>query len=305
MTTLRSSLGLAALAAAALATGASAADRKETTEPKPPAPAEVKALSAHPATFTLRGSDSALQLIVTAALGRDRLADLTGDAEYDVADAKIVRVLPGGRVLPLASGSTEITARYGAHTARVAVHTECIEEELPINFGNQIVPIFTKLGCNSGGCHGKASGQNGFKLSLLGFEPDVDYNALVKEARGRRVMPAAPDSSLLLLKSSGGVAHGGGKRLEVGSDEYRSIRRWIAAGLPFGRPDDPAVVRLSVFPEHRVLPRQHRQQFAVYAHYSDGSIEDVTRRAQYESNDQEIAVVDGTGMVRTLALSGE
>ncbi len=293
----------AALAALALI----AAEKKQTTDAPapPPRPAEVQALAVHPETITLKGSDSSRQLIVTATLAGGRLADLTGDAEYEAADRKVVRVVAGGRVLPIASGSTEVVVRYGNRAARVAVKAESIEEELPINFGNQIVPIFTKLGCNAGGCHGKLSGQNGFHLSLLGFEPDVDYAALVKEARGRRLMPAAPDSSLLLLKASGGVAHGGGKRFEVGSDEYRSIRRWIAAGVPFGRPDDPVVESLSVFPEHRVLTRQARQQFAVLAHYSDGSIEDVTRRAQYESNDQEIAVVDGTGLVRTLALSGE
>jgi hypothetical protein len=292
---------------AALAVGALiAAEKKQTAgESAPPRPAEVKALSVHPETIALTGSDSSRQLIVTATLADGRLADLTGDAQYEAADPKVVRVQAGGRVLPLAGGSTEIAVRYGNRAARVAVRTESIAEELPINFGNQIVPIFTKLGCNAGGCHGKLSGQNGFKLSLLGFEPEVDYAALVEEARGRRLMPAAPDSSLLLLKASGGVAHGGGKRMEVGSDEYRSLRRWIAAGVPFGRPDDPVVVGLSVFPEHRVLTRQARQQFAVTAHYSDGSTEDVTRRAQYESNDQEIAVVDGTGLVRTLALSGE
>ena len=176
---------------------------------------------------------------------------------------------------------------------------------LPINFGNQIVPIFTKLGCNSGGCHGKASGQNGFKTSLLGFEPEVDYNALVKEARGRRVFPAAPDNSLLLIKASGGIAHGGGKRMEVGSDEYRLIRRWIAAGTPFGEPTDPKVTKITVYsrpPHHdaqqqaavrRLRPLQRR------------AVEDITRRAQYESNDQEIAAVDAAGLVRTLAMSGE
>src|SRR5207248_7085475 len=171
----------------------------------------------------------------------------------------------------------------------------------PIHFGNQIVPIFTKLGCNSGGCHGKASGQDGFKLSLLGFEPDVDYNALVKEARGRRVFPASPDNSLLLLKASGVAAHGGGKKLEPNSEEYKIVRRWIAAGLPYGKPTDPVVTKISVFPEHRVLTRQGRQQFAVYAHSSAGAVEDITRRAQYDSNDGEIATVDSAALVRTLA----
>src|SRR5262249_59590396 len=99
----------------------------------------------------------------------------------------------------------------------IPVTAEKVDENLPINFGNQIVPILTKLGCNSGGCHGKASGQNGFKLSLLGFDPDFDYVALVKEARGRRLFPAAPDNSLLLLKACGIVAHAGGKRMEPAS----------------------------------------------------------------------------------------
>src|SRR5207302_1222628 len=138
-----------------------------------------------------------------------------------------------------------------------------------------------------------------------GFEPDVDYAALVNEARGRRVFPPAPEHSLLLLKATGTVAHGGGKRMEVGSDEYKLLRRWIAAGVPYGEKDDPVVARITIFPEHRVLTRQNKQQFAVYAHYSDGSVEDITRRAQYDSNDPEIAVVDGSGLVRTLAMSGE
>src|SRR5947208_12944850 len=90
----------------------------------------------------------------------------------------------------------------------------------PVYFNTDVVPLLTKLGCNSGGCHGKATGQNGFKLSLLGYEPDLDYDALVQEARGRRILPSAPRSSLLLLKATGTLAHGGGKRLTVGSQDY-------------------------------------------------------------------------------------
>ncbi len=276
------------------------------TETTPlPKPAEVRSLSVHPQKIALKGADDAQQLILTATLADGRQQDLTGDVKYEVADAKVVRVTTGGRVIPLANGSTEVTASYGDQVVRVPVTAESCDVNLPINFTNQIVPIFTKLGCNGGGCHGKASGQNGFKISLLGFEPEVDYNALVKEARGRRLFPAAPDHSLLLLKATGAVAHGGGKRMEANSDEYRLIRRWIASGTPFGDKNDPVVTSISVFPEHRVMTRNNKQQFAVYAHYSDGSQEDITRRAQYESNDQEIAVVDPSGLVRTLTMSGE
>ncbi len=270
-----------------------------------PSPGEIKSLHVHPKHINLKGIDDAQQLVLTAELQGGQLQDLSGDVKYEPADKKIVRVTSTGRVLPLANGTTEITAVYGDKSIKVPVKAESCDVNLPINFPNQIVPIFTKLGCNSGGCHGKASGQNGFKISLLGFEPEVDFNALVKEARGRRLFPAAPDSSLLLLKASGGIAHGGGKRMEVGSDEYRLLRRWIAAGMPYGEKTDPVVTRISVIPEHRIMTRNNHQQFAVYAHYSDGHTEDITRRAQYESNDQEVAIVDSSGLVRTLGLSGE
>src|SRR5262249_51550083 len=200
------------------------------------------------------------------------------------------RVTAAGRIVPLANGTTEVKVSYGAKTVTVPVVTTACDVNLPINFDNQIVPVFTKLGCNSGGCHGKSGGQNGFQLSLLGFVPEVDYAALVKEARGRRLLPASPENSLLLLKATGVMPHAGGKRMEPDSEEYKLVKRWIAAGAPFGDAKDPVVTRISIHPEQRVLTRKNRQQFSVLAHYSDGSVADVTPRAQYESNDQEIAV---------------
>jgi len=270
-----------------------------------PKPADVQKFEVYPAKVALKGGDDAQQLILTATLDGGRLQDLTGDCKYEVADTKVARVTTAGRVIPLGNGATEVTVTYGDKTVKVPVSAEKLDENLPINFGNQIVPIFTKLGCNSGGCHGKASGQNGFKISLLGFEPETDYNALVKEARGRRLFLAAPEHSLLLLKATGIMAHAGGKRMEVGSDEYKLVRRWIASGVPMGKPEDPTVTKITVYPEHRVMTRQNKQQFAVYAHYSDGSIEDITRRAQYDSNETEIAIVDTQAVVRTLDMSGE
>jgi len=270
-----------------------------------PSPAEVQALAVYPAKVTLKGMDDSAQLILSASLAGGRLQDLTGDIKYEVTNPGIVRVTTSGRVMPLANGSTEIKAVYGDKIAKLTVTTESCDVSLPINFPNQIVPIFTKLGCNSGGCHGKSGGQNGFAISLLGFVPEMDYQSLVKEARGRRLFPAAPDHSLLLLKATGVMAHGGGKRMETGSDEYKLVRRWIDAGMPYGNKEDPTVTKISVYPESRILSRNNRQQFAVFAHYSDGSVLDVTQRAQYDSNDQEIAVVDGAGLVRTLELSGQ
>jgi hypothetical protein len=270
-----------------------------------PSPEEISTLTVQPNLVVLRGEDDSAQLVITSQVTDGRLQDLTGDVQYTVADPALARVTSAGRIIPLANGATEITASYGAKSVKVTLKNESMDVSLPINFGNQIVPIFTKLGCNGGGCHGKSGGQNGFALSLLGFVPELDYQTLVKENRGRRLFAASPENSLLLLKATGTMAHAGGKRMEVGSDEYKLVRRWVAAGAPFGKPEDPVVIKITVAPDHRILTRNNRQQFAVHAHYSDGRVTDVTQRAQFESNDTEIAAVDGAALVRTLELSGE
>jgi hypothetical protein len=303
-------LGLLALTALSIAGGRAFGDLYNKTEVKGdlaplPKPAEIKVLAANPTQVTLKGLDDSAQLIITGQLLNGSQQDLSGDVKYEVANDKVARVTSLGRVIPLTNGRTDIVARFGDKAVKVALTTESCDVNLPINFPNDVVPIFTKLGCNSGGCHGKSGGQNGFALSLLGFVPEVDYAALVKEARGRRLFPAAPEHSLLLLKATGTMAHGGGKRMEVGSDEYKLIRRWVASGVPYGKPTDPVVTSISVYPEHRVMTRNNHQQVAVYAHYNDGTVQDVTQRAQFESNDQEIAVVDGAGLVRSLGMSGE
>jgi hypothetical protein len=279
-------------------------DAKKPADTPMPSPAEVKSLAVWPTKVTLKGQDDSAQLIVTAQLA-GRMQDLTGNVAYKIADTAVAKITPEGRILPLANGATEIVATFGDKRVAIPLKTEAMDENLPINFANQIVPIFTKLGCNGGGCHGKSGGQNGFALSLLGFVPELDFQTLVKENRGRRLFPASPEHSLLLTKAAGQIAHAGGKRMDPDSDEYKLIRRWIASGVSYGSPEDPVVTKVSVEPESRVLTRNNRQQFAVIAHYSDGTTLDVTQRAQYESNDQEIAVVDGSALVRTLELSGD
>lgn len=268
-------------------------------------PIPVNSLQVHPQKVSLNSSDDAMQLIVTGTLPDGKLIDLTHQVRYMPSASKSLSITPQGRVSALTNGTTEVQVSYANHTVKIPVDAKHIGENLPINFTNQVVPVFTKLGCNSGGCHGKASGQNGFKLSLLGFEPEMDYMTLVKESRGRRLFPSSPDQSLFLLKAVGAMPHGGGRKMEPGSEEYKIVRRWIAAGMPFGSETDPTVAKISVYPEHRILGRNTNQQFAVYAHYTDGTVEDITRRAQYESNDAEIATVDGNAIVQTQKLSGE
>jgi hypothetical protein len=289
----------------------------------------------------LRGADARQQLLATASFNTGLLRDYTREVRYEISPAGVVQVSKTGRVTPLAEGTATITVQVvgqasrlsegrlapgaanlgetpgsagqkpppprpsGLATATLAVTVEDFKNVPTVNFPNQIVPIFTKAGCNSGGCHGKASGQNGFKLSLLGFEPKEDYEHLTMEARGRRLFPAAPDRSLLLLKPTATLPHGGGKRLDVDSDDYKLLLRWIAQGMPYGKPTDPTVAKIEVFPKERTIPLDGEQQLAVVAHYTDGTTEDVTRSALYEPNDKNLAKCDETGLVKVFALPGD
>ena len=180
-----------------------------------------------------------------------------------------------------------------------------VEQRPPPHFVNDIVPILTKADCNSGACHAKADvGQRGFRLSLLGFEPQEDYEHIVKEAKGRRVFPPAPEQSLLVLKAANLVPHGGGKKLDPASEEYQTLVRWISAGMPYGKPEDPVLAQLEVEPAEATLKPGQSRQLKVTAKYSDGSTRDVTRMALYEANDKAMAETDEHGLVRTLDLPG-
>lgn len=168
-----------------------------------------------------------------------------------------------------------------------------------IRFGTDIVPILTRLGCNGGGCHGKASGQNGFMLSLLGFEPEFDYRTLVQEDRGRRIFPADPDRSLILLKATGQLPHGGGRLIETSSDDYRVLRSWIAQGALPPTPDDPRIDRIEISPAEAILERNREFALKVTAIFSDGSKRDVTKQAIYQTNEPAVGSADSEGKVKT------
>lgn len=176
--------------------------------------------------------------------------------------------------------------------------------ERRFNFETDIVPILSKFGCNTSGCHGKAEGQNGFKLSVFGSDPDFDYRAIVQEGRGRRVFPAAPEHSLLLKKLSGQTPHGGGVRIDTDRPEYDLLRAWIAAGVPQGSPGDPQVVRIAVTPRERVLTAGATLALRVTATWTDGRETDVTSLATFQSNHESLARVDGSGVVTAGSIPG-
>ena len=271
-----------------------------------PGPLVSLSLESNPSReIALAGRDARAQLIVTGTYETGQQRDLTRHVTYSTSNSKTVSVDSSGYLQPLAEGQVTVrAAAAGGESLEMQIHVTHLENDLPVNFPNEVVPVFTKYGCNGGGCHGKSGGQNGFRLSLLGFVPDDDYRYLVKEGRSRRLFPAAPDRSLLLLKAIGETPHGGGARMEKGSLPYQIIRRWIEQGMPYGQTDDPSLVRIEVTPRERVMPRDGSQQLSVTAHYSDGSRRDVTRMTHFESNDPDLAEVTEQGLVTTQTSTG-
>ena len=256
--------------------------------------------------IVLTGPDARRQFIVLGRTDAGELIDMTSRVSYELSDEGVIAIDATGFAVPTGDGETTLTARVAdGPTVSQQVRVDRFNGDVPIHFPSQITPIFTKLACNSGGCHGKASGQNGFRLSLLGFEPDDDYEYLVKESFGRRLFPAAPEQSLLLLKALNEVPHGGGAKLERDSHEHRLLHRWIAQGMPYGDPEARRVDHIEVVPSRRTMTQQDEQQVSVIAHYTDGSLEDVTRVALFESNDEEMAEADKLGRVGTRDLAGE
>ena len=157
--------------------------------------------------------------------------------------------------------------------------------EQPVTFLRDVAPILNKAGCTSGPCHGAAKGKNGFKLSLRGYDPQFDYEALLYDLSGRRFNRAEPGRSLMLAKPTQQVPHGGGLRFDKDSDYYKTIYNWIAQGVPFGDPAKDSVTALEVEPREIAMPKPgETATVKVVARFADGKTRDVTREATVESN---------------------
>ncbi|GIX00767.1 MAG: S-layer protein [Pirellulaceae bacterium] len=206
-------------------------------------------------------------------------------------------------LLPLFLLTSVLTAADSA-AGPAAPAGRVVTSEVP-SFELDIQPILTKAGCNTGPCHGKQRGQNGFQLSLLGFDSDFDYQQIIEGGRGRRVFPGSPDSSLLLQKAVAAVPHGGGKRFDIDSPFYQQLRQWIAAGAPRRRPNEPRLVGIRLAQGQFILAAGETARLRVEAEYDDGSRRDVTHLADYLSNDAVVVAVDEHGKLIAGPLPGE
>ena len=261
-------------------------------------------LSIFPEVIQLPVSGAHRVLITdTAPNGIER--DVTDKATFKSNHRENADVSPGGVIRAVKPGSAVIEARFKWKTASVRVIVEPSLTHNPLSFINDVLPVLSKAGCNAGGCHAKPDGQNGFKLSVFAYDPKSDYHHIVKADRGRRIFPACPEESLILMKPTLGIEHEGGQRFEVGSQSYKTILTWLQQGMPFSQTNAPSLLDIEVFPAERRYRKGDNQPLLVRARYSDGTLKDVTDLAEFASNDKEMAKVDEHGMVKVGNLSGE
>jgi hypothetical protein len=268
-----------------------------------PPGAKVVRLEAHPATITLKQPFEYRQLFVTGHLATGERVDVTRLATID-KPANLVAVSANGLVRPVADGRGELKIGLAGQSVTVPVTVSGQKEKYSPSFVRDIMPVLSKVGCNAGTCHGAAQGKNGFKLSLRGYDPQFDHQSLTDDLEGRRFNRAAPERSLMLLKPIGGAPHTGGVLFQPGDPYYELLKAWIANGVKLDL-NSPRVASLDIFPKAPVAPLPGmKQQMAVLASYTDGSVRDVTAEAFVETSNGEVATVDKQGLV-TAVLRGE
>ncbi len=263
--------------------------------------AQLERIEVYPAEVQLTGVREQAQLVVTGHFADGSIQDLTRAATVSTANAEVVTV-DGTVAYPQANGDGALNVEAGGKTATVKVVVTNQDQPQPVSFLYDTLAALSKNSCNAGACHGSPSGKGGFRLSLRAFDPKLDELTLIREDFGRRTNSLDPENSLLLLKPLMKVAHGGGRQIRAGDPAYAVIRDWIAEGCKMDTAEAARPVKIEVYPKSgRVLKKPAmQQQLSVWAHFSDGSVRDVTPLAVFSSSDVEVADVDRNGLVEGL-----
>jgi hypothetical protein len=262
------------------------------------APPGPKSLSIQPVNPLLFGQGATQALVVVAHYADGSEHEISEQSQFSSAKPSVASVDSHGLITAHASGGAPIHVTYKNLSATTTALIQRGEAPIPQSFNADIMPVLTKMGCNGGSCHGALNGQNGFKLSLFGYEPDKDYEMIVHTHEGRRINSGDPEKSLLLLKPTFQVKHGGGKLLRKDSPDYNTLLAWIRAGAKLDPENERRIVSMRVLPATSVLSGKNAtRKLLVVARYSDGIERDVTRTVKFQSNDDSIAKVSAEGVV--------
>jgi len=258
-------------------------------------------LSVEPSNPFLFGKGARQPLVAVVHYSDGTEEEVTSPLSFVSEKTSVVAVDSNGIVHAQGNGAARIRVNYRDLQASTTALVQRAENPLPPSFGADVLPVLTKIGCNSGACHGALNGQNGFKLSLFGYEPAADYEMIVQKHEGRRLNLSEPEKSLLLLKPTFQVMHGGGQLLVQGSAEYNTLVNWIRSGAKRVPEQERQMVSLRVFPASSVLyGRNASRHLLVTARYSDGTEGDVTSRVKFQSNDDNTVSVNREGVVTAL-----
>jgi hypothetical protein len=271
----------------------------QAAEPTPPA-AAARQLTVFPPQIVLNGPRAEQRLGVLGIHADGRQWDHSGFAKFTSSNPAVATVDAAGVVHPAGDGQTTITVSAAGVAATVKVTVNGFKADEPINFTRDVESVLTKSGCNQGACHGAAIGRGGFRLSLRGFDPAFDHSQIVQSAEGRRVVLGQPERSILLLKPSLTMEHGGGERFKTSSAAYAIFKTWLEDGAPEPTAGDPHVTRLEAWPPTRLMVPGERQQLVVRAHWSDGRITDATPWATFDTLTDAVASVTRAGVVTAL-----
>jgi len=267
-----------------------------------PLPVKDKAIvevAAYPPNILLETERDHQRVVVMATYEDDTTLDVTANARFAFANPEMVKLRTRSHFEPAADGETELTVRVADHTVKIPVTIKGAEQERPVSFNLDVMPVFMRETCNTGACHGSARGQDGFMLSLFGYDPDGDHFRITREMAGHRINLAIPEESLLVEKSIEAVPHTGGKLFEKGSDSWKTMVEWIADGALNDEPDTvPELVDLELYPPKLVLEGSGAtQQLTVRAKYADGHDRDVTDQVVFITNNEPTAGVTEDGLV--------
>ena len=259
----------------------------------------IAAIEVQPTSITIDRPFDTAQFLVTGRLTSGDRLDVTRIVQTTLS-GDAVAISPSGLVTVRHDGRAEVTFKLGEQTATATIVASGVDGDFHPDFIRDVAPTISKLGCNTGTCHGANKGKGGLKLSLRGNDPLFDVRAYADELACRRVNLAAPENSLMLTKASAGVPHEGGRVTAPGEADYDVIRRWIADGAMLDL-SSPRVVGIEIHPQDPIVQRiGARQQFRVLATYSDGCVRDVTAQAHVDSGNTEVATGNTAALMTTL-----
>ncbi|NOY00224.1 MAG: DUF1549 domain-containing protein, partial [Verrucomicrobia bacterium] len=264
-----------------------------------PKGSKVVSLTTIPKSIKLAAPNVYNQILVVAKLENGTAADLTREVKWSL-DKPLLEIDATGLARPKNEGQATLTVSHGNHTVKVPVSVSGLKGKSKPDFVRDVGPVISRLGCNSGTCHGAKDGKMGFKLSLRGYDPLYDVRSFGDDHTARRVNYASPDDSLMLMKATGAVPHEGGAVTDIHSDYYNVIREWIADGADLNL-KSAKVSRLELFPKKPVIQEiGGSQQIRVIAYYADGVQRDVTREAFIESGNKDVATHNDFGLIATI-----